>query len=233
MAGGQGTRLKPITNVLPKPLIPIGEKPIVEHIIERFVQVDPSRTRKYGGTGLGLSISRSFVNLMKGEIWADSVTDKGSVFYFTVPYISEEKKHEIVPSHAPLLSETYIWDKKTILIAEDEDINYQFIEELIAPTGARIIRAETGVQAVEKANANNAIDIVLMDIKMPEMNGIEATKRIKLSRPDLPIIAQTAYAFSDDRAKALKAGCDDYIAKPIQGDKLLEMVNSMLVKLPE
>lgn len=202
-------------------------------IFERFVQVDPSRTRKYGGTGLGLSISRSFVNLMKGEIWVKSVPDKGSVFYFSVPYISEEKKHEIVPSHAPLLSETYIWDKKTILIAEDEDINYQFIEELIAPTGAHIIRAENGIQAVEKANANNAIDIVLMDIKMPEMSGIEATKRIKLTRPDLPIIAQTAYAFSDDRAKALKAGCDDYIAKPIQGDKLLEMVNSMLVKQPE
>lgn len=86
------------------------------------------------------------------------------------------------------------------------------------------------MQAVGKACQNAEIDIVLMDIKMPEMNGIEATKRIKQNRPNLPIIAQTAYAFSDDRAKALKAGCDDYIAKPIQGDKLLEMVNSMLLK---
>jgi PAS domain S-box-containing protein len=199
------------------------------NIFERFVQADLSRTRKYGGTGLGLSISKSFVQLMKGEIWADSIVDHGSHFYFTIPYISQEKKHSLTEKVSPMLSDTYVWDSKTILIAEDEDINYQFAEELISPTGAKIIRAENGAKAVEICLSNPSIDIVLMDIKMPEMSGLEATKLIKLKRPNLPIIAQTAYAFSDDRAKALAAGCDDYIAKPIQGDKLLEMVKSSFI----
>jgi len=199
-------------------------------IFERFVQVDPSRTRKYGGTGLGLSISRSFVLLMNGDIWVESELGKGSVFYFTIPYISEEKTHPVLSPQKPLLNETYVWDKRSILVAEDEDINYQFIEELLAPTGASVVRAVNGEEACRLVAENPSFDVVLMDIKMPKVSGLEATKKIKSLFPALPIIAQTAYAFSDDREKAIKAGCDDYIAKPIQGDKLLELVKTMFDK---
>jgi len=123
------------------------------------------------------------------------------------------------------LENSYSWSDKIILIAEDIELNYLYLYQLLAPTGASIIRAENGKIAVDFCLNNANIDIVLMDLLMPVMNGYEATRQIKVIRNDIPIIAQTAYAQADDRKKAWEAGCDDFIAKPIGKDELLQKIN--------
>lgn len=115
----------------------------------------------------------------------------------------------------------YNWVDKIVLIVEDIELNYLYLKELLKPTGAMILRAENGKIAVDLCTNNPNIDIVLMDLLMPVMNGYEATRQIKAQCPKLPIIAQTAYAMADDRRKALEAGCDDFIAKPIGKEELL------------
>jgi PAS domain S-box-containing protein len=199
-------------------------------IFKRFRQVEVAANREYGGSGLGLSISKAYVELMEGKIWLTSEPGKGTVFYFTVPY----KK-----SNQAALAETEttisIIDKKaelkTILIAEDEDLNYSLLEELLSYPNYKLLRATNGIQAVEICKSNHTIDLVLMDIKMPFMNGYEATKEIKALRPELPVIAQTAYSTGEDRTKAISCGCSDFISKPFKQDQLLNKINEYLVKI--
>ena len=199
-----------------------------EIIFERFRQVESGMSRKYGGTGLGLTISRVLVELLGGRIWLDSQIDKGSTFYFTIPSETSEKiEGKYLNSKEKL---NYSWPDKTILIAEDEEFNFFLIHELLSGTNAKVIRAKNGKEAIETCQKNNSIDLVLMDIKMPEIDGYEAAKIIKSFRPKLPIIAQTAYAMSEDRSKALKAGCDDYISKPLNKNRLLSMISSSIEK---
>lgn len=124
----------------------------------------------------------------------------------------------------------YDFSGKKILIAEDERTNYLFLEALLKRTNAILIWAETGKTALEAVQKDSAIDLVLMDIKMPEMNGYEATHEIKKIRPQLPIIAQTAYALAGEKEKILSAGCDDYLSKPIMGKVLLEKIDVYLNK---
>lgn len=124
----------------------------------------------------------------------------------------------------------YDFSGKKILIAEDEKTNYLFLEALLKRTNAELIWAETGKSALDAVNNDESIDVVLMDIKMPEMNGYEATNEIKKIRPELPIIAQTAYALAGEKEKILSAGCDDYLSKPIMGKVLLEKINNFLMK---
>ncbi len=119
---------------------------------------------------------------------------------------------------------------KKILIAEDEKTNYLFLEALLKRTQVELIWAENGKVAIEAVQNNQDIDLVLMDIKMPEMNGYEATYEIKKLKPELPIIAQTAYALAGEKEKILGAGCDDYLSKPIMGKVLLEKINNFLTK---
>jgi two-component system, cell cycle response regulator DivK len=116
------------------------------------------------------------------------------------------------------------WSGKTFLIVEDEEVNTQYLQELLRPTKAKLLLATSAAEALELCNLHAEIDLVLMDIKLPGMNGYEATKRIKNIRNDLPIIAQTAYAMASDRATALKSGCDDYIAKPIRVYDMLALI---------
>jgi len=124
----------------------------------------------------------------------------------------------------------YDFSGKKILIAEDERTNYLFLEALLKRTNAILIWAETCKTALEAVQKDSAIDLVLMDIKMPEMNGYEATHEIKKIRPQLPIIAQTAYALAGEKEKILSAGCDDYLSKPIMGKVLLEKIDVYLNK---
>jgi two-component system, cell cycle response regulator DivK len=124
----------------------------------------------------------------------------------------------------------YTWFDKMILIVEDIELNYLYLKEILEPTGAMILRAENGKIAVEYCCLHPNIDLVLMDIMMPVMNGYEATRQIKLRNKTLPIIAQTAYAHSEDKMKAMDAGCDDFIAKPISRDELLKKIDILLLK---
>jgi two-component system, cell cycle response regulator DivK len=129
-----------------------------------------------------------------------------------------------------IVGQDYLWQDKLILVAEDIELNYMYIRELLEPTGATVVRVENGKKAVDYCMSNAKIDMVLMDILMPVMNGYEATRQIKAVRSEIPVIAQTAYALTEDRGKAMAAGCDDFIAKPISKDELLRKINKFFTK---
>jgi PAS domain S-box-containing protein len=198
-----------------------------EEIFKRFRQVEISANREFGGSGLGLSITKAYVELLGGKIWLTSEPDKGSIFYFTLPY----KKLILnnITEKQPAKSLTIEFEKfKTLLIAEDEDSNFMLLKELLSDNNLKIIRAENGIEAVDLCKSNPQIDLVLMDIKMPKMDGYEATKQIKEFRPNLPIMAQTAYYTDIDKNKAFASGCVDFISKPIQKEILLSKINEQL-----
>ena len=200
-----------------------------EKIFNRFRQVETTNTRNFGGSGLGLSISKAYAEMLGGKIWLTSELDKGSVFYFTIPYVTANRRKlsEIPSSDGFNLK---LNTTKTVLIAEDEDSNFVLLEEMLADSGININRVVNGLEAVRLCKSNPYIDLVLMDIKMPEMDGYDATTRIKEIMPELPIIAQTAYITEGDRMKALAYGCSDFISKPINKTLLLSKIYEQLHK---
>lgn len=208
----------------------IGIDPKMQTLIfERFRQVDDVRKTGQSGTGLGLSISKGIVNLMGGKIWVESEPGSGTTFYFTLPYQVKPKKEEHVEIPVTEVQEMYPdFRNRVILIAEDEEANYLFLNELLTLTGANIIWARDGAQSVDLVKTIKKIDLILMDIKMPVMNGYAAVMEIRQINPSIPIIAQTAYAFSEDRQKAEAAGCNNYISKPISGTELLAMMEKYI-----
>lgn len=197
-------------------------------IFERFHQVETETSKMTGGTGLGLSISKALVELLGGKIWVKSEQYKGATFYFTIPYNYTEQP--LNPNTAKSESILSNFSNSTILIAEDEDVNYQFLEEFIADLQMKPLRANNGEEAFLLAKTNPEIKLILMDLKMPVLDGYETTRMIKNLRPTLPIIAQSAYAQSGDKIKALQAGCDDYISKPIKDNILLALITKYLNK---
>jgi PAS domain S-box-containing protein len=200
-----------------------------EEIFKRFSQLDSSYTRDFGGTGLGLSISKAYIEMLGGKMWLISQLDKGSTFYFTIPY--KKTMSDGLSFNKPAREIKIEYDKpKTLLIAEDEDFNYMLLEELLADINSKILRARNGIEAVEICKSNQHIDLVLMDIKMPLMSGYEATKQIREFLPNLPIIAQTAYTTDFDKKKALSCGCNDFISKPLEKKLLVSKINEQLHK---
>ncbi len=197
----------------------------LQTVFEAFTQEDTSMTRGYEGSGLGLAIAKGFVTSLNGNIWVTSEDGNGSVFYFTIPYNSKILMPLNEPIFPPALNK-YIGDKKPlVLVAEDDENNFLFIEALLEKVGCDYLHAINGKEAVEICKQDIDISFVLMDIKMPIMNGLEATQLIKEFRPNLPIIAITAYSLTGDEQKFLEAGFDGYYAKPIKKvilDKLKE-----------
>ncbi len=205
----------------------IGLTPEQEEVIfERFRQVSSAYNKQYGGTGLGLSISKGLTEKLGGKIWVKSTYNKGSTFYVSVPYVKG-----IVITPDPIPNKTFNWKGKLILIVEDELHNYTLLENIISPNRAKILWAKNGIDAVDMCKRRDDIDLVLMDVKLPDLNGLEATKRIKKFRKDLPIIAQTAYTMPQDAENFIHAGCDDYIAKPLGIDNILKKINSYIYKI--
>lgn len=194
-------------------------------IFEQFRQVDDYSTRRFGGSGIGLSISKGIVENLKGKLWVDSEKGKGSTFYFTVPYQVIKKQKNTKSNN---VSEEFVWKDKTILIVEDAIVSFELLTKFLKDSQAKILHATNGEQAVEMCIQNSKIDLVLMDIQLPIMDGLEATLRIKKFRPELPIVAQTANAMDDDEVKIKNAGCDDYISKPINRYELMQKVNNYL-----
>jgi PAS domain S-box-containing protein len=191
-------------------------------IFERFRQVDTSFSKNYGGTGLGLSISKAYIQKMGGKISVASELGKGSVFSFTIPYKASTEAS--VPPNVPG-KDLKIKEGIRILVVEDEEINWFYLYEILK-TRTRPINAANGAQALELLKKNPDIKIVLMDIKLPDINGLELTKLIKSAYPSVRVIAQTAFALSGDREKALEAGCSEYISKPVNREALLSLIAS-------
>lgn len=199
----------------------------LNRIFERFIQADDTPTRRYGGSGLGLAISKGFVDMLGGDMWAESEVGKGSTFYFTIPYhkvdkIQTEESDRIKPK------DKYDWSGRNILIAEDDKFSYKFLEGFLKQTKVNVMHAENGLEALELCKNNHEIDLVLMDIQMPEMNGYEATSLIKEFKKELPVIAQTANAILEERDKCLEAGCDDFITKPVNVKELYAKIDKYL-----
>lgn len=191
-------------------------------IFDIFRQADESYTRRFGGTGLGLAVCRGILKLLGGTIWVSSMPNQGASFYFTIPFesikLSAQKGFD---DDDPVAD----WEGKTILVVEDDHANARYLEVLIQKYQATFLLAKTGIEAVEMVRQNELISLILMDIHLPELNGYEATRKIKSIRPDLPIIAQTANAMDGDRKKSIDAGCDDYLAKPIRKEELVATLN--------
>jgi PAS domain S-box-containing protein len=189
-------------------------------IFERFRQVDTSFSKNYGGTGLGLSISKAYIQKMGGKIGVASELGKGSAFSFSIPYKASNEDH--VPINIPG-KKSKIKEGVKILVVEDEEINWFYLYEILK-NSARLINAPNGAQAIELIEKNPDIEIVLMDIKLPDINGLELTKIIKSTNPGIKVIAITAFALSGDREKALEAGCSEYISKPVNREALLNLI---------
>jgi CheY-like chemotaxis protein len=198
-------------------------------IFDRFSQVDYSNTRKYGGAGLGLAISKGLVERLGGELTAQSTFGKGSEFSFELPTVISHTEHKETVKNIKQKKE-YSWKGSCILITEDDDINYKVLELMLAKTGVRVLRATDGREAVHICTKNDVVDLVLMDLQLPEMDGFEATLRIKKSKPQLPIIVQTAHAMREEKEKSKKAACDDFITKPINAEQLYRKIDRFLKK---
>lgn len=193
-----------------------------QKIFERFVKYDQTQTNGFSrGTGLGLAIASHLVDLLGGKIWLESQPGKGSTFYFTLPF---QKTIQSYNSTTPEIVLPPLWNNKRILIAEDEDSNFILLKEILKPTKITIERAKNGREAVSICRQQPPYDLVLMDIKMPEMDGLEATKLLKKLHPSVPVIAQTAYAMQEEKDKALAAGCSNVITKPILKKQLFEIL---------
>ena len=203
-----------------------------EKIFDRFVQGDRSIWMSRSGTGLGLAIVRAYVDKMGGKIWLDSKWGQGSTFWFSIPYVPSNVQN--VPSHVQNRSKTGSGDDKAvydmkikILVAEDDMPGFMLVEEILNERGAEIIHARNGKEAVDLAGRHD-FDLILMDIKMPLMDGLEATRIIKSLKPGLPVVAVSAHAFTDEQERALQAGCNSYITKPLNKEELINVVSKIL-----
>lgn len=196
-------------------------------IFDRFRQIDRDEGAIQGGTGLGLAICKAYIELIGGSIAVYSQPGSGSTFTFSWPFRIESLKVE------PLLNSqntglTYNWQGKTILIAEDELVNFFYIHEIISPTGANIIKAVNGREVLEYISQNSMPNIILMDLKMPVLNGFDTTSEIRKINKDVPIIAVTAYAFAGEKEKAFQTGCNMFVHKPFKKEEILKSISQLM-----
>ena len=200
------------------------DKELQPVIFDRFMQANLNLSKQSKGTGLGLAISKKFVELFNGEIWLDS-SENGTAIYFTIPYLKSKYFPITSIANQKIAQKPIETMELTILVAEDEEYNMLYINELFSNTKINVIEAFNGKEAVSIAKNNPTIDLILMDIKMPFMNGFEAMNEIKAFHPSMPIIALSAFAMESDKEKALKDGFDDYLSKPIDRKKLFELIS--------
>ena len=201
-------------------------------IFERFRQANDTISRSHEGSGLGLAISKAYVEMLGGKIWVESKEGKGSSFYFTIPFDKKlESKDKIISKKdvGKQKTENEIKDLK-VLIVEDDSISKLLITIAVKPFSKEILKVSTGFEAIEACRNNPDIDLVMMDINMPEMGGYEATERIREFNKNLVIIAQTANGMQSDRDEAIAAGCTDYISKPVNIAALSELIHKYFKK---
>lgn len=190
-------------------------------IFDRFTQASETTEKFFGGSGLGLFIAKKCVEMLGGTIWVNSIPEKGTTFYFTIDYNKCEMPKEeraIVPEQSLSFSGEHI------LIAEDDEINYQYLTEIFSSYNLKISRTKSGKETLDFILKNPELKLVLMDIQMPEMNGWEITRALRNVGNKIPIIAQTAYAFDSDRLESYNSGCNDFLSKPVKLNELLSLI---------
>jgi signal transduction histidine kinase/ligand-binding sensor domain-containing protein len=199
-----------------------------EIIFELFRKVEDNKLRLYRGTGLGLSLSQNLIKILGGEIKVESEINKGSRFYFTLPVKKSSTTH--TPHSKEVERDNTIpeWTDKRILVVEDDTSNFMLLYEILKSSGAIILRAENGNEALKILSEDQKPDLIIMDIKLPGMDGYEATRRIRKINRKIPIIANTAYAMAGDRQKSIEAGCNEYISKPTDRKLLLNLIGKYL-----
>lgn len=199
-----------------------------KYMFDRLLQAQDTIIKKFEGLGLSLTISRSLVILMGGRIWVESEPGTGSTFYFQIPF--EELPHTDSAEEGEDVSaiKKYNWKDKLILVVEDDEVNYKFLEAVLHNAEAQVIRADNGFQAIDLCKSIAKIDLILMDLKLPDISGFEATRQIRKLNKTIPIIAQTALVLDSEKEKCIKAGCNDQITKPIEIDKLLKTISKYL-----
>ncbi len=200
-----------------------------EYILDKFRQGDESNTRQYGGLGLGLTLAREFINLQGGRLWLHSEPGKGTSVYCSLPYKEKEMRREDTHFTPPAV-EVIDLNGTSILVAEDTDSNFTVLERWLKRANAKVIRARNGLEAIEICHNNENIDLVLMDLQMPIVNGYDATRDILGFRPGLPIIAQTAYSLDFDERKAFEVGCVAYLPKPLDINNLFVLIKKNVSK---
>jgi PAS domain S-box-containing protein len=200
---------------------------VLGHIFETFVQEDVSISRGYEGSGLGLSIVKGLVGLLGGSFSVRSEKGNGSTFFFSLPYFKADSGVQI--SQNETVYKNRVKGNDVILIVEDDRTNYLYINILLKSLYTTL-HAENGLKAIEIVKKNPDVALVLMDVKLPLLNGLDATREIKLLRPDLPVIAVTAYAQANDQVRCHEAGCDDYLPKPILKEILYNKIEKFGIK---
>lgn len=203
------------------------EKHYHELIFDRFHRIDNDFTIEAGGLGLGLAISKAYVEMLGGSIDIESNPEGGTIFSFTIPLeysaVADGQKPEMKAGDTPGMRQQY-----SILVAEDDNINFLLIQKMLQLRQFNVIRAVDGQQAVDICKGEAAVDVILMDIKMPKLNGYEAFRQIKKLRPNIKIIAQTAYSSIEDKSKIETFGFDGYISKPIDKEKLFALIEILM-----
>lgn len=196
-------------------------------IFDRFGQGELAEEPKFRGTGLGLAISKGIVELLGGSIKFQSKLGQGTEFMFTIPLklISGKNFSLEEPKQQPLQID---WSNRGILVVEDDEVCREFVKDVLKPTGVSLVFALQGEDAVRKCKKDASIDLVLMDMRLPKMNGYQATRRIKEIRKNLPVIAQTANVSDYERQKAFESGCVDFISKPIEPNRILSVISKYL-----
>ncbi|QGY46712.1 response regulator [Maribellus comscasis] len=193
-----------------------------EKIFERFRKADNNLMRLYDGIGLGLAICKGNIDLLRGEIGLDSKEGVGSRFYFTIPYKTRNRAVELNSLESDFVANPK--NESLILVVEDDKSNLRYVMEILRRAQINYAVAKNGKEAVEICKTEKNIFMVLMDLKMPVMDGYQATKKIKDIRSDLPVIAQTAFAFEEEKQKVLESGFDDYLSKPFNRKELLKII---------
>ena len=195
-------------------------------VFDSFWQEEDSESRNYQGTGLGLAISKNLVELLGGQIQLESQKGGGTRFTFTLPLYAKSNAPPAALQQATRAD--YHWDDKVILVVEDDPVSQDYLAEVLTTAHVQILTAEQGQEALRIIEEKAPIDLILMDIRLPDVSGMEVMRMMREKAWKGPVIAQTAYAMGEDHDKFLKAGADDYIAKPIDAFDLLSMVNRFL-----